>query len=379
MAQNPWHRRFLLLLAFFLLVSESRADALFDPYKVLGVVKEATQEEIRKSYRKLCLFYHPDKNVNKTDKERKKCEDIFKQIQRANDIIGDADARRRYESLSIYSTPYTNQGRPDPTAVYREFFSQRGSSSSRSPYARQTPPTTPFYFNGVDISQMFSTDRPGFWNPSGLKCTYVQQVKVSLEDLYSGRHDVIFSLHDNYWKRWRAAFRGGVAKPLLYQALIYASPIVRLLGFPLALLAGVAIFQFNLPRPCIVDYNVDLKSGWKGGTKLTFSDVEPGFEVIFVLEEDVHERFVRVGNDLMTTITIDKTQALKGCSKLIESLNKLDAPIYVELKPSQIERSGQQITIEGKGWPDRRRRKRGDLIVTVNIVPDSKRKMAPSR
>ena len=380
MAQNSCQRRFLLLrrlfLAFLLLISESRADAPFDPYKVLGVVKEATQEEIRKSYRKLCLFYHPDKNVNKTDKERKKCEDIFKQVQRANDIIGDADARRRYESLSIYSSPFTNQGRPDPAAVYRDFFSQR---ESNSPYARQSTPSTPFYFNGVDISQMFNTGRPGFWNPSNLKCIYVQQVKVSLEDLYSGRHDMTFSLHDNYWKRWRAAFRGGMAKPLLYQALIYASPIVRLLGFPLALLAGVAIFQFNLPRPCIVDYNIDLKSGWKGGTKLTFSDVEPGFEVIFVLEEQVHERFVRVGNDLMTTITIDKTQALKGCSKLIEPLNKLDAPIYVELKPSQIERSGQQITVKGRGWPDRRRQKRGDLIVTVIVVPDSKRKMSPSR
>ena len=81
----------------------------------------------------------------------------------------------------------------------------------------------------------------------------------------------------------------------------------------------------------------------------------------------------------MTTITIDKTQALKGCSKLIEPLNKLDAPIYVELKPSQIERSGQQITVKGRGWPDRRRQKRGDLIVTVIVVPDSKRKMSPSR
>ena len=371
------NRRFAFPLLFFSLLLVSVASTSpFNPYRVLGVTKDATNEEIRRSYRKLCLLYHPDKNVNKTAKEQKKCEELFKQLQQANEIIGDEDARRRYESSSIYLSPFVNEGlhRPDPASVYREFFSQS------SPFARQShSATTPFYFNGVDVSQMFASGRPGFWNPSNFKSTYVQKVKVPLEDLFSGRPGMTFSLHDSYWRRMRAAFRGGIAKPLFYQALIYASPIIRLLGFPLALLAGVLIFQSNLPQPSLVDYNVELQSGWKGGTKLKFTDVEPGFEVIFVLEEEKHKHYVRVGNDLMTTITIDKTQARTGCSKIIEPLNKLDAPIYVELKPCQIGQSGQQVTIPGKGWPDRRRNgKRGDLIVMVNIVPDTKRKKSSS-
>jgi hypothetical protein len=180
------------------------------------------------------------------------------------------------------------------------------------------------YFNGIDISQLFTPGRPGLFNPGNLKSTYFQKIKVSLEDLFCGKPTMTFSIHDNHLERFRAAFWGGMAKPLLFQVLIYASPIVRLLGFPIALLAGVLIFQANLPQPSVVDYNVDLASGWKGGTKLRFSDVEPGFEVIFVLKEEEHKRFVRVGNDLMTTITIDKTQAQAqartGCSRIIETI-----------------------------------------------------------
>jgi DnaJ homolog subfamily B member 4 len=363
-----------ILLAFLLFVAVN-SETRFDPYKVLGVPKQATNEEIRQSYRKLCLQYHPDKNVNKSANEQQRCEDLFKQVQKANEQIGDPEARRRYESISIYSSPFTTQaGRPDPTDMYREFFSQ-----SRQ-YARRSPPTTPLYFNGVDISQMFSAGRPGFLNPGNLKSTYVQKVKVPLQDLFAGKKGMTFSLNNDQWQRFRAAFRGGIAKPLLYQALIYASPIVRILGLPLALLAGAAIFQSNLPHPSIVDYNVNLESGWKGGTKLTFTDVEPGFDVTFIIEEEVHERFVRVGNDLLTTITVERLQARNGCFKRIEPLDEIDAPIYVELKPNQVLQSGQQITIPGKGWPDRRRKgKRGDLLVTVTIVPDSKRKRSSSR
>jgi len=216
------NRRFAFPLLFFSLLLVSVASTSpFNPYRVLGVTKDATNEEIRRSYRKLCLLYHPDKNVNKTAKEQKKCEELFKQLQQANEIIGDEDARRRYESSSIYLSPFVNEGlhRPDPASVYREFFSQS------SPFARQShSATTPFYFNGVDVSQMFASGRPGFWHPSNFKSTYVQKVKVPLEDLFSGRPGMTFSLHDSYWRRMRAAFRGGIAKPLFLSGLDICIP-----------------------------------------------------------------------------------------------------------------------------------------------------------
>jgi curved DNA-binding protein len=65
-----------------------------DYYKVLGVDKKATQEEIKKAYRKLAVKYHPDKNPGD-----KKAEDKFKEVTEANDVLGDATKRNKYDTL----------------------------------------------------------------------------------------------------------------------------------------------------------------------------------------------------------------------------------------------------------------------------------------
>src|SRR3954463_12996734 len=64
-----------------------------DPYKALGVDKKASQEDIKKAYRKLARQYHPDKNPgDKTAEER------FKEVQGAYAILSDPDKRKEYDS-----------------------------------------------------------------------------------------------------------------------------------------------------------------------------------------------------------------------------------------------------------------------------------------
>ena len=67
--------------------------AVQDPYKVLGVDKKASEDEIKKAYRKLARQYHPDKNQGD-----KQAEERFKEIQEAYSILSDADKRRAYDS-----------------------------------------------------------------------------------------------------------------------------------------------------------------------------------------------------------------------------------------------------------------------------------------
>jgi molecular chaperone DnaJ len=67
--------------------------AVKDPYKVLGVAKKATDDEIKKAYRKLARQYHPDKNHGD-----KQAEERFKEIQEAYSILSDSDKRRAYDS-----------------------------------------------------------------------------------------------------------------------------------------------------------------------------------------------------------------------------------------------------------------------------------------
>src|SRR5918998_2769357 len=64
-----------------------------DPYKTLGVDKKASDEEVKKAYRKLARRWHPDTNPDDPAAEER-----FKEIQEANAILSDPEKRKQYDS-----------------------------------------------------------------------------------------------------------------------------------------------------------------------------------------------------------------------------------------------------------------------------------------
>lgn len=92
-----------------------------DYYSILGVERDASEEDIKKAYRKLALKYHPDRWANGSEQEKKEAEEKFKEISEANEILSDPQKRQMYDNGGFSQGPEI-----DPMEMFRrmheEFF-----------------------------------------------------------------------------------------------------------------------------------------------------------------------------------------------------------------------------------------------------------------
>jgi curved DNA-binding protein len=105
-----------------------------DYYKVLGVDKNATQDEIKSAYRKLAKKYHPDANP-----ENKKYEKSFLEINEANETLGDPEKRKRYDTMGSESA-----------------FRQNSRYNSRSDNGSRRNPFHSMFFGGDEFDNIFN-------------------------------------------------------------------------------------------------------------------------------------------------------------------------------------------------------------------------------
>ena len=105
--------RFLRFLAFVLLLWAAAVCARdVNPYEILDVSPRANDGEIKRAYRKLSLRYHPDKQQGKSAEDVERAQDRFVKIQKAYEVLSDADKRRNYD-MTGYADPkdaYTKPG-----------------------------------------------------------------------------------------------------------------------------------------------------------------------------------------------------------------------------------------------------------------------------
>lgn len=171
-----------------------------DYYKVLGVNKNSTQDEIKKAYRKLAVKYHPDKNKGNKEQEEK-----FKEINEANEVLSDPEKRKKYDELGENWKYYQQTGGAE-NFDWSRYANQQGQQGGGG----QTYYTYQGDFNdafgGEGFSDFFETlfgqgfrssqtkDKRGTKRTSYRGEDYNAQMSITLEDAYKGA-EKIFDLN----------------------------------------------------------------------------------------------------------------------------------------------------------------------------------------
>lgn len=144
-----------------------------DYYKILNVSKNASQEEIKKSYRALCLSLHPDRQAGKSEQEKKEAEEKFKEVSEAYEVLSDPKKRQQYDA-----------GGSGGFEDIDDFFSKMNSGGF-DPFMGSTDP--------FGFSDLFGNRRrarrqnQSYENPEDLRGTDIRMnIPLSVEDIVNG-------------------------------------------------------------------------------------------------------------------------------------------------------------------------------------------------
>ena len=166
-----------------------------DYYKILGVERKASEEDIRKAYRKLAMQYHPDRNPND-----KQAEERFKEINEAYQVLSDSKKRAHYDRLgSDYST-WQRRGAPGDFDWGR-YGGFPGGTGTR--------------VDIEDMDEMFGGGFSDFFRTifgignTPRTQTYQQELVISLEEAYKGTTRLLQSENREKQVRIPAGVRTG--------------------------------------------------------------------------------------------------------------------------------------------------------------------------
>src|SRR5574340_488943 len=230
-----------------------------DYYKILGISRTASADDIRKAYRKLAMKYHPDRNPGD-----KAAEEKFKEINEAYQVLSDSDKKSRYDQLgSAYSNWQQRGGTPNDFDWSQWFGGQpRGGAAggTRVEYGDVNDLFSDFFRTifGGEPSQ-------GGRRASGRVPSYEQPVEISLKEAYEGTTRQL---------------------------------------------------QTDERR-----VKVRIPPGVRTGSKVRVAGAGPqGLDLYLVVEVGDEERFERRNNDLHTTATVDIFTALLGGEAEVQTM-----------------------------------------------------------
>ncbi|XP_008813154.2 dnaJ homolog subfamily B member 4-like [Phoenix dactylifera] len=286
-----------------------------DYYNILKVNRNATDEDLKKSYRRLAMQWHPDKNpTNKSEAEAK-----FKQLSEAYEVLSDPQKRAVYDQYGEEGL----KGMPPP------------GSQSGAPFAHGSSGPSNFRFNPRDaediFAEFFGSSPFGFESMGRAKSTRFQTDGGGTFGGFGGTKNTFKSNTKG------AGASGGQPRK--------APPVESKLTCSLEELYTGSTRKMKISRnvmrpngrlvPETEILSIDVKPGWKKGTKITFpdkgneqADLLPA-DLVFVIDEKPHDVYKRDGNDLVVYQKIPLVDALAGTSINLTTLDGRDLAVNV--------------------------------------------------
>ncbi|WP_316789308.1 J domain-containing protein [Pedobacter frigoris] len=287
--------------------------AFIDYYKTLGLDKKASQDDVKKAYRKLARKYHPDLNPN--DQEANK---MFQQINEANEVLSDAEKRKKYDE---YGEHWKNADQ------YAEARKNQGQQQyGGNPYAGSAGASGGFNpndfegFGSSGFSDFFESMFGGAGRSSGSSSRkykgqdYQAELALSLQDAYTTHK----------------------------QTLTVNGKNIRI-----TIPAGIADGQ-------VIKLNGQGSPGANGGPA-------GDLYITFNIKED--PKFKRLNNDLYSNHEIDLFTAVLGGEVTVDTF---DSKVKLKIAPGT--QNGTKVRLKGKGFPVYKKDGEfGNLFITYSI------------
>lgn len=284
--------------------------AYIDYYKILGVDKSATQDDIKKAYRKLARKHHPDLNPGDKEAEKK-----FKELNEANEVLSNPENRSKYDKYGEnwkHGEEY-EKAQQQQQRQYQQQSSYNGGYSGAD------------FGGGEDFSDFFQDMFGGAGGGFGKSSRGRASGKFKGQDITA---ELNLNLRDAAITHPQTFEINGKKVRITIPAGVYDGQQIKLKGHG----------------------NPGVNGGPNGDLYITFNiPADPDFE--------------RIGDDLKTKVTIDLYTAVLGGEIKVHTLN---GSVNLKVKPET--QTGMTVRLKGKGFPVYKKEgEHGDLFVTYEV------------
>jgi molecular chaperone DnaJ len=333
-----------------------------NPYEVLGVPKNASDDDIKKAYRKLAREYHPDRNPGDNG-----AEDRFKEVQGAYDVLRDPEKRRAYDTFGDASARGFPGAGPDLGGMRFEEFDLSNLGDLLGGMfggARRSAGRQPVRGNDLETHVRISFED----SLAGVQV----RVPVEVETACSVCHGTGAEPGTAPVTCPQCGGRGVVSDA---QGLFaFSQPCPRCRGNGTIVEKPCRNCRGSGRERVTKRYAVKVPAGAKTGTRIRLkgkgeSGVNggPSGDLYVVVDVEPSLLYERRGSDLVLEVPVTYAEAALGASVEIPTP---DGPVSLKV-PSGTE-SGKLLRVKGRGVPHLKGSGRGDLLARINVTVPKK-------